>query len=100
MIQAATLTTPTLRNGLSQKAWIEDQAPLLRGLKLAYLRATVIYEHILAEGRAQVVLDVRMKTLIGEHTQRELYELRRGPKGQWLIDSVQEYAENYLGFPI
>jgi hypothetical protein len=63
--QAATLTTTQMREGLSQKQWVEKSAPLLKDLQFKYLDAKVLEEESNAI-TASVTLKVRLFVVIGE----------------------------------
>lgn len=100
MSRAAALLTSQGRNGLSQQEWVEAHARALQRIQLTYLHTKLVYERLVRQDYAQVVIAARVRTIIGEHYHRELYTLRTNSQGAWLIDDVQEYDENYLGFPI
>lgn len=93
--RAVHLTTLSFRQGVSKKDWVETQGPLLRGLRLRYSQATVVYEEIRGE-EAQVIVRARVSGfMLGSQIKDELYFLQKGPDGSWLVNRVVEYTENY-----
>ena len=97
--QAAELTTRAFRDGLTKEEWIASQGPLLQNMRMKYRHGKVLFQQI-REDQAQVVAKVRLSSILGEQDQTELYVLHRNQDGQWRIDTVKEYTENYLGFPL
>ncbi len=98
--KAAELSTEKSRGGMTKNEWIATQELALHSIELTYLRATIVSEHLVSEDFAQVVIDARMRRIVGEQNQRELYNLRRDEQGRWLIDDVLEYDEKYVGFQL
>ncbi len=92
---AVTLTTATLRDGLSPESWVRNRQAILANLGLEYLDGQVLSEEITGN-RAVVTLKVYLSTTIGDQVQRERYTLRR-INGQWLIDEMKVVAERFLG---
>lgn len=93
--QAATLTTTVLRKGLSQKHWVEKNAPLLKDLQLKYLDAKVLEEE--SKGvNASVTVQVRLYLVIGEVVQVERYTLKN-VAGHWLIDGQEIEEDRVIG---
>ncbi len=92
---AVTLTTATLRDGLSPESWVRNRKAILANLGLEYLDDQVLSEDITGN-RAVVTLKVYLSTTIGDQVQRERYTLRR-INGQWLIDEMKVVAERFLG---
>jgi len=92
---AVTLTTATLRDGLSPESWVRNRKAILANLGLEYLDGQVLSEDITGN-RAVVTLKVYLSTTIGDQVQRERYTLRR-INGQWLIDEMKVVAERFLG---
>ena len=99
MAQAAELTTKAFREGLTKEEWIASQGPLLQNMRMKYRHGKVLFQQI-REDQAYVVTQVRLSSILGEQEHTELYELRQDQEGQWRIDAVKEYTENYLGFPM
>jgi hypothetical protein len=92
---AATLTTPSLRNGLSQKQWVEKNEPLLNDLQFKYLDGKVLEEE--HDGvHASVTVQVRLYLVIGEVRQVETYSLKK-VKGHWRIDSQKIQEDRVIG---
>jgi hypothetical protein len=92
---AATLTTPSLRNGLSKQAWIEQNTPLLNDLQFTYLDAKVWEEE--HDGvTASVTMQVRLYLLVGEVRQVETYALKR-VEGHWRIDAQEIHDDRVIG---
>jgi hypothetical protein len=92
---AATLTTTSLRNGLSQQAWIEQHDQLLKDLQFKYLEAKVLDEEQKA-GQATVTVKVRLFVVIGEVRQIERYTLKN-VEGAWLIDDQDIQHDRVIG---
>jgi len=92
---AVTLTTATLRDGLSPESWVRNRKAILANLGLEYLDGQVLSEDITGN-RAVVTLKVYLSTTIGDQVQRERYTLRR-INGQWLINEMKVVAERFLG---
>jgi len=92
---AATLTTTSLRNGLSQKQWVEKNEPLLKDLQFKYLEATVLEEEHDGE-KASVSAKVRLFVVIGEVVQVERYTLKN-VEGHWLIDGQEIQEDRVIG---
>ena len=99
MVRAADLTTKAFRRGRTKEEWIHEHGSLLRNLRLKNLQGTVLSQQV-QEDQAQVVVRVRVSTLLGQQDQKELYVLRQDQQGRWLIDEVKEYEENYIGYPM
>ena len=92
---AATLTTTSLRNGLSQKQWVEKNEPLLNDLQFKYLDGKVLEEE--HDGvHASVTVQVRLYLVIGEVRQVETYSLKK-VKGHWRIDSQEIQEDHVIG---
>jgi hypothetical protein len=95
LTQAAALTTTSLRKGLSQKEWVENNEPLLKDLQLKYLDAKVLEEE--HDGvTASVTVQVRLYLVIGEVRQVETYSLKK-VKGRWRIDSQEIQEDRVIG---
>jgi len=92
---AATLTTTSLRNGLSQKQWVEKNEPLLKDLQFKYLEATVLEEEHDGE-KASVSAKVRLFVVIGEVVQVERYTLKKMDE-HWLIDGQEIQGDHVIG---
>ena len=93
--QAATLTTTSLRKGLSQKQWVEKTEPLLNDLQFKYLDGKVLEEE--HDGvNASVTVQVRLYLVIGEVRQVETYSLKK-VKGHWRIDSQEIQEDRVIG---
>ena len=99
MTQAAELTTKAFREGLTKEEWIASQGPLLQNMRMKYHHGKVLFQQI-REDQAYVVTQVRLSSIMGAADHTELYELRQNQEGQWRIDAVKEYTENFLGFPM
>ena len=93
--QAATLTTTQMREGLSQKQWVEKSAPLLKDLQFQYLDGKVLEEEHDGE-KASVSVKVRLFVVIGEVRQVETYSLKK-VKGHWRIDSQEIQEDRVIG---
>ena len=93
--QAATLTTTQMREGLSQKQWVEQSAPLLKDLQFKYLEAKVLKEEHDGEN-ASVSVKVRLFVVIGEVVQVERYTLKN-VEGHWLIDGQEIQEDRVIG---
>ena len=93
--QAATLTTTSLRKGLSQKEWVENNEPLLKDLQFKYLDGKVLEEN--TQGvNASVTVQVRLFLVIGEVRQVETYSLKK-VKGHWRINDQQIQEDHVIG---
>jgi len=82
--KAATLTTTSLRKGLSQKQWIEKNDQLLKDLHFKYLDTMVLDEEREDEISSPTVKSRRF-VAIGEVVQIERYTLQN-VDGHWCID--------------
>jgi hypothetical protein len=96
--RAAEMTTKSYREGMSKEKWIATQKPFLQNLGMKYVRAKVVYEEIL-ESEARVIVQAHITTVMGDHPQDELYELVRGPHGDWLINRIEVYTETFNSVP-
>ena len=92
---AATLTTTSLRNGLSHKQWVEKNEPLLNDLQFKYLDGKVLEEE--HDGvNASVTVQVRLYLVIGEVRQVETYSLKK-VEDHWRIDSQEIQEDRVIG---
>ena len=93
--QAATLTTTSLRKGLSHKQWVEKNEPLLKDLQFKYL-----YAKVLEEEHDGVTALVTLKALLFkvncEVRQVERYRLKKVGRG-WVIDGLEIQEERVIG---
>jgi hypothetical protein len=96
--QAAEMTTMSFREGMSKKEWIVTQKPFLQNLGMKYVRAKVVNEET-SEREARVIVQAHITTVMGDHPQDELYELIRGPDGDWLINRIEVYMETFNSLP-
>ncbi len=92
---AATLTTTSLRKGLSQQAWIEHHDQLLQDLQFKYLAGKILEEER-DEITATVKMKVRLYVVIGEVVQVETYSLKR-VSDHWLIDGLGIQDDRVIG---
>jgi hypothetical protein len=98
MEQAAKLTTPAFREGLSKEEWVATRGPFLRNLGMKYVRAKVVHDEMI-EDEAHVMVHAHIVTLMGDHPQDELYILVSDPDGGWLIKEVEVYTEAFNRVP-
>ncbi len=98
MEQAAALTTPGFREGLSKEEWVATRGPFLRNLGMKYVRAKVVHDEMIEE-EAHVMVHAHIVTLMGDQPQDELYILVSGPDGGWLIEEVEVYTETFNRVP-
>ena len=95
LAQAATLTTTTLRNGLSHTQWVEKNETLLKDLQFKYLDGKVVEEET-NDVNAFVTMNVRLYLVIGEVRQVETYRLKK-VEGSWLIDGQEIEDDRVIG---
>ena len=93
--QAATLTTTTMRDGLSQAEWVEQKFPLLKDLQFKYLEWKILEEKRV-EKTTSVTVQVRFYLVIGEVRQLETYTLKN-VQGRWLIDGQEVQEDHVIG---
>ena len=96
LVQAATLTTVNMRDGLSPEEWAEGEQHTLTTLQLRYLGGKVDSE-VITGNKAVVIFRAHTMTRIGEHTQIERYRLIKQLDGGWLIDEVEVVEAHILG---
>jgi len=92
---AAKLTTPSLREGLSQKQWVEKNETLLKDLQFKYLEWKILEEET-NDVNAFVTMNVRLYLVIGEVRQVETYRLKK-MEGSWLIDGQEIEEDRVIG---
>ncbi len=95
LAQAATLTTTTLRDGLSHTQWVEKNETLLKDLQFKYLDGKVVEEET-NDVNAFVTMNVRLYLVIGEVRQVETYRLKK-VEGSWLIDGQEIEDDRVIG---
>lgn len=96
--RAVDLTTETFRQGLSKEAWLALRGPHLQNLRLRYVRAKIAGHEIDGQ-EARVIVNTHVVTAQGDHPQDEVYFLKKGPDGIWLIDQIEVYLENFNRLP-
>ncbi len=95
MKQAAALTTPSLRGGLSKDEWIQKKESIMKGLHFRYLGGKVVSESVTGH-QAVVVFHAKFSTLNGKQIHKEEYRLRKQLDGGWLIDQIEFGPEHFL----
>jgi len=91
----ASLTTPNMREGLSEKDWVRKFQSVLSNLGFSFKDWEVLSEET-SGNQATVILKVYASTVMGDQIQNERYVLRK-IDGAWLIDDVTVVAEQFLG---
>jgi hypothetical protein len=95
LAQAATLTTTTMRDGLSHTQWVEKNETLLKDLQFKYLEWKILEEDR-DEVTASVTVQVRLYLVIREVRQVERYTLKN-VDGSWRIDSQEIQEDHVIG---
>ncbi|RMH09277.1 MAG: hypothetical protein D6704_01475 [Nitrospirae bacterium] len=85
--QVVTLTTPAFRHHRSVHQWIATEQQAIHHTRFRYLTRQLVSAEIIGN-TASIVLDARVSTDQGTHTQRERYTLHRFCT-VWLIDAIQ-----------
>jgi len=95
MNQAAVLTTPRLRGGLSREEWIQKKESVLKRLHFRYLGGKVVSESVTGD-QAVVVFHAKFSTLNSKQIYKEEYRLRKQLDGGWLIDQIEFGPDHFL----
>ena len=94
MKSAAAITTQAFRKGQTPADWIASKEETLKDLELHYLGGNIISEKL--EGDVSVVhFNAHLSTVLGDHTQEEVYRLRKQVDGGWLIESIEVEDEHF-----
>ena len=83
LVQAATITSWGMRDGLDAQKWIEKVK--LTGGEFSYLGGDVLSEEI-TENTAKVIVDAKITSVLGEQRQREQFKLSIADNNTWVID--------------
>lgn len=79
---AATITSSGMRDGLTPEKWIARIQITLEGFQ--YLESEIVSETV-QETSAEVIVDAKVSTRLGEQSQREQFRLSL-VENQWVID--------------
>lgn len=82
LAQAATITSWGMRDGLSPEKWI-DRVKSTAG-EFEYINGSVVSEEV-TDGKAKVIVDAKISSILGEQTQREQFKLSI-VENRWVID--------------
>ena len=86
MDEIADYTTPKFRDNKPKSVWVVDTWKTLRKIKFQKLNCSVVHTKIKGD-KAVVITEAKIKTVVGETTQKEIYYLiRQGER--WLIDEL------------
>ena len=86
MDQIADYTTPRFRDNKPKSVWVVDTWKTLKEIKYEKLNCSVLDARV-KDDRAVVITEGKIKTVVGETTQKEIYYLVK--KGErWLIDEL------------
>lgn len=86
MDQIADYTTPKFRDNKPKSVWVVDTWKTLRKIKFQKLNCSVIHTKIKGN-RAFVITEAKIKTVVGETTQKEIFYLVKEGE-RWLIDEL------------
>jgi hypothetical protein len=86
MDEIAEYTTPKFRDNKPKSVWVVDTWKTLKKIKYEKLNSSVIDTKVKGD-RAVVVTEGKIKTMVGETAQKEIFYLvKKG--GRWLIDQL------------
>ncbi len=86
MDEIAEYTTPKFRDNKPKSVWVVDTWKTLREIKFQRLNCSVIDTKVKRD-KAVVVTEARIKTVVGETTQKDIfYLIKQGER--WLIDEL------------
>ena len=86
MDEIANYTTPKFRDNRPKSVWVVDTWKTLKEIKYQRLNSSVIDTKVKGD-RAVVVTEAKIKTVVGETNQKDIfYLIRQGER--WLIDQL------------
>jgi len=86
MDEISNYTTPKFRDNRPKSVWVVDTWKTLKKIKYEKLNSSVIDTKVKGD-RAVVVTEGKIKTMVGETAQKEIFYLvKKG--GRWLIDQL------------
>jgi hypothetical protein len=86
MDELANYTTPKFRDNKPKSVWVVDTWKTLKKIKYERLNSSVIDTKVKGD-RAVVVTEAKIKTVVGETNQKDIfYLIRQGER--WLIDEL------------
>ena len=86
MDEIANYTTPKFRDNRPKSVWVVDTWKTLKKIKYERLNSSVIDTKVKGD-RAVVVTEAKIKTVVGETNQKDIfYLIRQGER--WLIDQL------------
>ena len=83
LAQAVTITSWGMRDGLDPDKWIDRVKTTAS--EFQYVSGTVVSEEISEDGKAKVIVDAKISSILGEQTQREEFKLSV-VENRWVID--------------
>jgi hypothetical protein len=86
MDEIANYTTPKFRDNKPKSVWIVDTWRTLKKIKYERLNSSVIDTKVKGD-RAVVVTEAKIKTVVGETNQKDIFYLVKKGK-RWLIDQL------------
>jgi len=86
MDEIADYTTDKFRDKKPKSVWVVDTWKALNKLKYERLNSSVIDSKV-KDDKAVVIIEARIKTAVGEVTQKEIYYLVKEGE-RWLIDEL------------
>ena len=86
MDEIANYTTPKFRDNKPKSVWVVDTWKTLKKIKYEKLNSSVI-DCKVKDDRAVVVTEGKIKTVVGETAQKEIFYLVKKEK-RWLIDQL------------
>ena len=86
MDEIADYTAPKFRDNKPKSVWVVDTWKTLREIKFQRLNCSVISTKVKGD-KAIVVTEAKIKTVVGETAQKEIYYLVKEGE-RWLIDEL------------
>ena len=86
MDEVANYTTPKFRDNKPKSVWVVDTWKTLHKLKFQKLNCSVIHTKTKGD-KAVVITEAKIKTVVGEATQKEIFYLVKEGE-RWLIDEL------------
>ena len=86
MDEIADYTTPKFRDNKPKSVWVVDTWKTLRKIKFQKLNCSVIHTKVKGD-KAVIITEAKIKTVVGETSQKEIFYLVRVGK-RWLIDEL------------
>jgi len=86
MDEIANYTTPHFRDNKPKSVWVVETWKSLKEIKFQKLNSSIVYSDVKSD-KAAVVMEVRIKTVAGETSQKEIYYLIK-EEDKWLLNEL------------